>query len=234
MLSVENLRVSYGTIEALHGVSLEVNEGEFVALIGSNGAGKSTLLSTISGLLRPTEGAIRFQDTRLDKTPPYKIVALGVCQVPEGRRIFAGLTVRENLEMGAYVPRNRETFDRNLERVYKLFPVLAEREEQEGGTLSGGEQQMLAVGRALMSNPRLLLLDEPSLGLAPLLVEELYDAIVEIRLSGASILVVEQNAFKALSIADRGYVMEAGNLVLEGSGSSLLRNSQVKKAYLGG
>jgi branched-chain amino acid transport system ATP-binding protein len=234
MLSVENLHVSYGSVEALHGVSLEVGEGEVVALIGSNGAGKSTLLCTISGLLRPTEGCIRYRDIQLDKTPPHEIVALGVCQVPEGRRIFAGLTVRENLEMAAYLPSNRKTFDQRIERVYELFPVLAEREEQEGGTLSGGEQQMLALGRALMGNPRLLLLDEPSLGLAPLLVEELYDAIAQIQLSGASILVVEQNAFKALSIADRGYVMETGHLVLEGSGSSLLRNSQVKEAYLGG
>jgi branched-chain amino acid transport system ATP-binding protein len=233
MLSIQNLHVSYGAIKALHGISLEVGDGEIVALIGSNGAGKSTLLNTISGLLRPTEGTIVYQGISLERTPPNKIVELGVCQVPEGRRIFQSMTVLENLEIGSYLPDNRKNFDRNLQRVHQLFPRLAEREKQEAGTLSGGEQQMLAIGRAMMGNPKLLLLDEPSLGLAPVLVEEVYEVIQEIRELGTPILVVEQNAFQALQVANRGYVIETGNIVLQDSSERLLENEQVRKAYLG-
>jgi branched-chain amino acid transport system ATP-binding protein len=234
MLNIENLYVSYGEIEALHGVSIEVNEGEIVAIIGSNGAGKSTLLNTISGLLRPKQGSIQFKDIRLDTTPPDKIVELGVCQVPEGRRIFATMTVLENLEMGAQLPENRKTYKQNLEKVYALFPRLLERIKQEAGTLSGGEQQMLAIGRAIMGNPKMLLLDEPSLGLAPVLIEEVYRVIVEIQAAGTPILLVEQNAYQALKVANRGYVIETGNIVLRDTASNLLQNSQVREAYLGG
>ncbi len=234
MLNIENLYVSYGEIEALHGISIEVNEGEIVAIIGSNGAGKSTLLNTISGLLRPKQGSIQFKDIRLDTTPADKIVEYGVCQVPEGRRIFATMTVLENLEMGAQLPENRKTYKRNLERVYTLFPRLLERIKQEAGTLSGGEQQMLAIGRALMGNPKMLLLDEPSLGLAPVLIEEVYRVIVEIQESGTPILLVEQNAYQALKVANRGYVIETGNIVLRDTASNLLQNNQVREAYLGG
>ncbi len=234
MLKITDLVVSYGAIEALHGISLEVREGEIVAIIGSNGAGKSTLLNTISGLLRPKSGKILNDDIPLHKTAPNKIVAMGICQVPEGRRIFSSLSVRDNLEMGAILPENWKTFDRNLERVHKLFPRLQERENQAGGTLSGGEQQMLAIGRALMANPKLLLLDEPSLGLAPVIIEEVYKVIREIQKSGTSILLVEQNAFQALKVADRGYVIETGTITIEDTASRLLENDQVKKAYLGG
>lgn len=234
MLKITDLVVSYGAIEALHGISLEVSEGEIVAIIGSNGAGKSTLLNTISGLLRPKSGTIFNDDIPLHKTAPNKIVAMGICQVPEGRRIFSSLSVRDNLEMGAILPQNWKTFDRNLERVHKLFPRLQERENQAGGTLSGGEQQMLAIGRALMANPKLLLLDEPSLGLAPVIIEEVYKVIREIQKSGTSILLVEQNAFQALKVADRGYVIETGTITIEDTASRLLTNNEVKKAYLGG
>jgi branched-chain amino acid transport system ATP-binding protein len=233
MLTIENVRVSYGAIEALHGVSLEVNEGEIVTLIGSNGAGKSTLLNTVSGLLKPTSGRLRYRGESLDKTPPDKIVAMGICQVPEGRRVFQTMSVLENLLMGAHLPANRKTIDENLKRVYKLFPRLLERTSQEAITLSGGEQQMLAIGRAVMSNPKLLLLDEPSLGLAPVLVEEVYAVLMEIRKAGTPILVVEQNAFQALSVADRGYVIETGNIVLQDTAQRLLDSKQVKEAYLG-
>ncbi|HHH81595.1 MAG TPA: ABC transporter ATP-binding protein [Chloroflexi bacterium] len=233
MLEIRDLRVAYGAIEALHGISLEVGEGEIVALIGSNGAGKSTLLNTISGLIRPTDGTILYQGKPLERTPPYEIVSMGVCQVPEGRRIFASMTVLENLELGAYLAQNRVNFQENLARTYALFPRLKEREKQEAGTLSGGEQQMLAIGRALMGNPKLLLLDEPSLGLAPRLVEEVYEVIVEIQRMGTPILVVEQNAFQALSVADRGYVIETGNIVMHDAADRLLENPQVKEAYLG-
>ena len=233
MLTIENVRVSYGAIEALHGVSLEVNEGEIVTLIGSNGAGKSTLLNTVSGLLRPTSGSVRYRGESLEKTPPDKIVAMGICQVPEGRRVFQTMSVLENLLMGAHLPANRKTIDENLKRVYKLFPRLLERTGQEAITLSGGEQQMLAIGRAVMSNPKLLLLDEPSLGLAPVLVEEVYAVLMEIRKAGTPILVVEQNAFQALSVADRGYVIETGNIVLQDTAQRLLNSKQVKEAYLG-
>jgi len=233
MLTIENVRVSYGAIEALHGVSLEVNEGEIVTLIGSNGAGKSTLLNTVSGLLRPTSGTVFYHGKSLEKIPPDKIVALGICQVPEGRRVFQTMSVLENLLMGAHLPANRKTIDENLKRVYKLFPRLLERTSQEAITLSGGEQQMLAIGRAVMSNPKLLLLDEPSLGLAPVLVEEVYAVLLEIRKAGTPILVVEQNAFQALSVADRGYVIETGNIVLQDTAQRLLDSKQVKEAYLG-
>jgi len=233
MLEIRDLRVAYGAIEALHGISLEVGEGEIVALIGSNGAGKSTLLNTISGLIRPTDGTILYQGKPLERTPPYEIVSMGVCQVPEGRRIFASMTVLENLELGAYLAQNRVNFQENLARTYALFPRLKEREKQEAGTLSGGEQQMLAIGRALMGNPKLLLLDEPSLGLAPRLVEEVYEVIVEIQRMGTPILVVEQNAFQALSVADRGYVIETGNIVMHDAADRLLEDPQVKEAYLG-
>jgi branched-chain amino acid transport system ATP-binding protein len=234
MLKIQNLHVSYGAIKALHGISLEVNAGEVVALIGSNGAGKSTLLNTISGLLRPVEGSIRFEDIPLEKTAPNEIVGLGVCQVPEGRRIFYSLSVLENLEMGAHLPKNKKNFKQNQELVYDLFPRLKEREKQAGGTLSGGEQQMLAIGRALMSNPKLLLLDEPSLGLAPVLVEDVYKVIQDInKRAGVTLLIVEQNAFQVLNIADRGYVLETGNIVLEQKAQELLNNDEIKKAYLG-
>ena len=234
MLNIENLVVAYGEIEALHGVSIEVREGEIVAIIGSNGAGKSTLLNTISGLNRPKQGKLTFKDVDLAATRPDRIVELGVCQVPEGRRIFASMSVMENLEMGAQLRQNQESFARNLVRVYELFPRVKERVKQEAGTLSGGEQQMLAIGRAMMSNPKLLLLDEPSLGLAPVLVEEVYRVIVEIQHSGTPILLVEQNAFQALRVANRGYVIETGNIVLSDSAENLLENDQVRAAYLGG
>ena len=234
MLKIQNLHVSYGAIKALHGISLEVNAGEVVALIGSNGAGKSTLLNTISGLLRPVEGSIRFENIPLEKTAPNEIVGMGVCQVPEGRRIFYSLSVLENLEMGAHLPKNKKNFKQNQELVYDLFPRLKEREKQAGGTLSGGEQQMLAIGRALMSNPKLLLLDEPSLGLAPVLVEDVYKVIQDInKRAGVTLLIVEQNAFQVLNIADRGYVLETGNIVLEQKAQELLNNDEIKKAYLG-
>jgi branched-chain amino acid transport system ATP-binding protein len=234
MLKISNLHVSYGAIKALHGISLEINRGEIVALIGSNGAGKSTLLNTISGLLRPVNGTILFENIPLEKTPPNQIVGLGVCQVPEGRRIFYSMSVLENLEMGAHLPENKKNFKQNLERVYTLFPRLKEREKQAGGTLSGGEQQMLAIGRALMSNPKLLLLDEPSLGLAPVVVEDVYSVIQEInKQTGVTLFIVEQNAFQVLSIADRGYVLETGSIVLEQKAEELLDNEEIKKAYLG-
>jgi len=233
MLKISNLHVSYGAIRALHGISIEVNEGEIVALIGSNGAGKSTLLNAISGLLRPTEGSIVYQGQEIHTLPPEEIVALGICQVPEGRRVFADMTVRENLEMGAYLPQNVKNFNENIDWVYQIFPRLSEREKQKADTLSGGEQQMLAISRALMGNPKLLLLDEPSLGLAPVLVEEVYANILKIQKAGTPLLIVEQNAFQALSVANRGYVIETGNIVLEDEAKSLLSNEKVKAAYLG-
>jgi branched-chain amino acid transport system ATP-binding protein len=233
MLKVQDLYVSYGVIEALHGVSIEVKEGEIVAIIGSNGAGKSTLLNTISGLLRPKKGSIHFKDVQLHTTAPNNIVALGICQVPEGRRIFATMTVLENLEMGAQLPQNQKSFKQNLKHVYQLFPRLEERAKQEAGTLSGGEQQMLAIGRALMGNPKLLLLDEPSLGLAPFLVDEVYDVITKIQSEGVAILLVEQNAYQALKVARRGYVIETGTIVLEDAADLLLKNKQIQEAYLG-
>ncbi len=233
LLEVKDLNVYYGAIHALQGISFYLNEGEIVTLIGANGAGKSTTLNTISGILRPRSGQVFFEGKDITFTPAEEIVRLGVCQSPEGRKIFATLTVMENLEMGAYTQNNKEEIQKNLERVFRSFPRLKERQNQLGGTLSGGEQQMLAIGRALMSRPRLLLLDEPSMGLSPILVEEIFNIIQEINAQGTSILLVEQNAQMALSVAHRGYVLETGKIVLEGDSNDLLHNPMVAKAYLG-
>ena len=233
LLEVNDLHVFYGAIHALQGVSFSLDEGEIVTLIGANGAGKSTTLKTISGLLRPRQGSIRYQDTDLTKVSAPRIVSLGISQVPEGRKVFAPLTVRENLEMGAYSRNNAAEIARSMERVFASFPRLKERINQPSGTLSGGEQQMLAMGRGLMSNPKLLLLDEPSMGLSPLLVEEIFRIIEEINKTGTSILLVEQNAAMALSIAHRAYVLETGSVALEGPARELLENPRVKAAYLG-
>jgi branched-chain amino acid transport system ATP-binding protein len=234
MLEVKNLHVYYGAIHALKGISFHVNEGEIVALIGANGAGKSTTLSTISGLLQPREGNVIFRGEDISLTPAEQTVQKGVVQVPEGRKIFATLTVMENLEMGAYTQRNKAQFKQDLEYVFTLFPRLKERQKQLGGTFSGGEQQMLAMARALMSNPTMLLLDEPSMGLSPILVEQIFDIIQDINKKGTSILLVEQNAQMALSIADRAYVLETGEIKLEGSAQEVLHNPSVIEAYLGG
>jgi len=233
MLEVKDLHVFYGAIHALHGISFSLEEGEIVTLIGANGAGKSTTLKTISGLLRPRQGSIMFHNQDLIRVSAPKIVALGISQVPEGRKVFAPLTVRENLEMGAYTRNDPKEIQQSMERVFGSFPRLKERINQPGGTLSGGEQQMLAMGRGMMSNPKLLLLDEPSMGLSPLLVEEIFRIIEEINKQGTSILLVEQNAAMALSIANRAYVLETGNVALEGPAAELLENPQVKAAYLG-
>ncbi|MCG2770233.1 MAG: ABC transporter ATP-binding protein [Chloroflexota bacterium] len=233
LLEIENLHVFYGAIEALHGLSFHVDEGEIVALIGANGAGKSTILNTISGLLRPREGSIHFRQQDITNTPASRIVKLGISQVPEGRKIFAPLTVKENLEMGAYTRSDKSEIAESMKSAFASFPRLEERLQQLGGTLSGGEQQMLAMGRGLMSRPSLLLLDEPSMGLAPILVEEIFRIIEKINEQGTSILLVEQNANMALSVADRGYVLETGQIVLEGSARELRENPEVKAAYLG-
>lgn len=233
VLKVENINVYYGSIHAIKGISFEVHDGEIVTLIGANGAGKSTTLNTISGLLHHTTGSISFMGESLEKVPPHKIVELGIAQVPEGRRVFAHMTVQENLEMGAYT-QNDDSIHDDLEKVYALFPRLKERYRQSAGTLSGGEQQMLAMARALMSRPKLLMLDEPSMGLAPILVEQIFDIIADLHKHGATILLVEQNAQMALSIAGRGYVMETGKIVTTGTGSELLSSEEVRKAYLGG
>ena len=233
VLKVENINVYYGSIHAIKGISFEVYDGEIVTLIGANGAGKSTTLNTISGLLHHTTGSISFMGESLDKIPPHKIVELGLAQVPEGRRVFAQMTVHENLEMGAYT-QNDKTIHEDIEKVYALFPRLKERYKQSAGTLSGGEQQMLAMARALMSRPKLLMLDEPSMGLAPILVEQIFDIIADLHKTGATILLVEQNAQMALSIAGRGYVMETGKIVTTGTGKELLSSEEVRKAYLGG
>ena len=233
LLDVRDLNVYYGAIHALQGISFTVSEGEIVTLIGANGAGKSTTLCTISGLLRPRRGSIRFQGRDITMMPAEQIVRLGIIQVPEGRKIFAPLTVRENLEMGAYTRKNKAEIQQSLERVFASFPRLKERINQLGGTLSGGEQQMLATGRGLMSGPTLLLLDEPSMGLSPILVEEIFKIIQEINAKGTSILLVEQNAHMALSIAHRAYVLETGRIVLEGTTTDVRENPQVKAAYLG-
>ena len=233
MLSVYNINVWYGAIQAIKSVSFEVNDGEIVALIGANGAGKSTTLKTLSGLLRSRTGSITFMDQDLMHMPAEKIVEQGLVHVPEGRRIFQQMTVEENLDMGAYT-QPKETITGNLERVYEHFPRLKERRRQIAGTLSGGEQQMLAMGRALMANPKLLMLDEPSMGLAPILVEQIFEIIQALHQAGTTILLVEQNAQAALSIATRGYVMETGTITLSGSGQDLLHNDDVRKAYLGG
>jgi len=232
MLKVEALDVSYGEIRALKGVGLEVGQGEIVTILGNNGAGKTTTLKTISGLLHPTRGTITLENQSLVDVPPHAIVAKGVAHVPEGRRIFNRLTVRENLTMGAYL-RSDGGVVGDLERVFGLFPRLAERITQVAGTLSGGEQQMLAIGRALMANPRLLLLDEPSMGLAPVLVEQIFDTIIDINRQGMTILLVEQNAAMALSIAHRGYVLETGSIALTGTAAELSDNTDVRRAYLG-
>lgn len=234
MLQIDNIDVYYGKIQALKGVSLTVNDGETVALIGSNGAGKSTTLRTISGLLRPKQGRITYNGQPIDKLPSHEIVRLGVVHCPEGRRIFGSLSVNENLRLGAVTQSDANLIEKTRRDVYELFPRLSERANQQAGTLSGGEQQMLAIGRAMMSQPKLLLLDEPSLGLAPLLVESVFDIIQQIKARGVTILLVEQNAWQALEIADRGYVMETGKITLTDSAAALLTNSQVEQAYLGG
>ena len=232
LLAVEDVHTYYGNIHALRGVSLEVNRGEVVTLIGSNGAGKSTLLRTISGLIRPRSGGVQLENRRLDQLEPHQIVELGVCQAPEGRRIFPRMSVLENLEMGAFARRDARIAE-DLDRVYALFPRLKERTGQIAGTLSGGEQQMLAIGRALMSRPTVLLLDEPSMGLAPILVETIFGVIREINQQGTTILLVEQNALMALTVADRGYVLQTGQIVLHDTAEALQRNESVRKAYLG-
>jgi branched-chain amino acid transport system ATP-binding protein len=233
LLEVEDLNVYYGAIHALQGVSFSVDQGEIVTLIGANGAGKSTTLRTISGLLRPRRGAVRFRGEEITMTPAEQIVRLGIGQVPEGRRIFAPLTVRENLEMGAFTRKEPAEIAQSMERVFASFPRLKERINQLGGTLSGGEQQMLATARGLMSRPTLLLLDEPSMGLSPIMVEEIFRIIAEINLQGTSILLVEQNALMALQIAHRAYVLETGRIVLQGTAKELRESSKVKEAYLG-
>src|SRR5512136_1836553 len=233
ILEVENVHTYYGQIHALNGVSLAVEKEEIVTLIGANGAGKSTLLKTTSGLLRPRQGAIRLEGEDLTRYPPHEIVAKGVVQVPEGRRVFGRLTVTENLEMGAFACRDPKVIKGNIDRVFALFPRLEERRKQLSGTLSGGEQQMLATGRALMANPRLMLLDEPSMGLAPVLVDSIFDTIKQLHAGGTTILLVEQNARIALQIATRGYVLQTGIVVLEDTAENLRRNEMVRKAYLG-
>jgi branched-chain amino acid transport system ATP-binding protein len=233
ILQVSDVHTYYGNIHALKGLSLSVGRGEVVTLIGNNGAGKTSMLNTISGLLKPKEGEITFEDKRIDGISPHQIVRLGISQVPEGRKIFARLTVTENLEMGAFTRKNGARVSKDMQAVFELFPRLDERRTQIAGTLSGGEQQMLAIGRALMARPRLLILDEPSMGLAPILVESIFDTIVNINSEGTTILLVEQNAMAALSIANYGYVLETGKIVLEGDGAALLDDPEVRKAYLG-
>jgi branched-chain amino acid transport system ATP-binding protein len=234
MLKVENLQVYYGAIHALQGVSFHLEKGEVVALIGANGAGKSTVLNTISGILRPREGSVSFEGQDIHEVPPQDIVRKGVIQVPEGRKIFSRMTVTENLEMGAYTHTDRASIARDMDAVFERFSRLRERRNQLGGTLSGGEQQMLAIGRGLMAHPTLLLLDEPSMGLSPILVEQIFDIIQDINEQGTSILLVEQNAQMALAIADRAYVLETGKIVMQGTGDDLLKDSNVIEAYLGG
>ncbi|MED4053920.1 ABC transporter ATP-binding protein [Niallia taxi] len=234
MLKVEDINVYYGNIQALKGVSLEVNEGEIVTLIGANGAGKSTLLKTLSGLLKPKKGSIQYLGKPISGKAAQTIVKAGISHVPEGRRVFANMTVEENLELGAYLRSDKSEIKKDLEKVYEVFPRLQERKKQLSGTLSGGEQQMLAMGRAIMARPKLLLLDEPSMGLAPLFVKTIFKVIQEINQSGTTILLVEQNANMALSIADRGYVIETGKVVLSGTAAELQESDDLKQAYLGG
>jgi len=233
LLKLENIKTYYGNIRALKGISLEVDESEIVSLIGGNGAGKSTTLMTISGVLTPLEGDVLYKGQSIAAVRPDNIVQMGVCQVPEGRMIFPLLSVSENLDLGAYLRRDRDGIKKDFERVFNLFPILRERRKQAGGTLSGGEQQMLAIGRALMGQPKLLLLDEPSLGLAPILVDSIFETIGQINEQGMTILLVEQNAQLALQFSHRGYVIETGKIVLSDTSSELLENEQVKKAYLG-
>lgn len=233
LLELANVKTYYGNIRALKGISIEVNEGEIVCLIGGNGAGKSTTLMTISGVLTPMDGEVLFQGQSIVSVRPDNIVQMGICQVPEGRMIFPLLTVMENLDMGAYLRKDKDGIKEDFEKVFELFPVLRERCKQAGGTLSGGEQQMLAIGRALMAHPKLLLLDEPSLGLAPILVDTIFDIIRRINQQGTTILLVEQNAQLALQFSHRGYVIETGEIALADTSAALLKNEQVKKAYLG-
>ena len=234
MLHIKDIDVYYGNIQALRGISLEVNEGEIVTLIGANGAGKSTLLKTISGLLKPKKGSIEYLGSSIDGKPAQSIVKAGISHVPEGRRVFANMTVEENLELGAYLRKDRDGIKKDLEHVYELFPRLLERRKQLSGTLSGGEQQMLAMGRALMSKPKLIILDEPSMGLAPLMVKNIFNIIEMVNKEGVTVLLVEQNANMALSVADRAYVLETGSIVLAGTAKELQESDEVKAAYLGG
>ena len=233
MLEVKDLEVYYGMIQAIKGISFEVNKGEVIALIGANGAGKTTTLHTITGLLSPKKGSVMFEGKDITKIPAHKIVSMGMAHVPEGRRVFADLSVYENLKLGAYTRKDKENLNKDLESIYERFPRLAERKNQSAGTLSGGEQQMLAMGRALMSKPSIILMDEPSMGLSPILVNEIFDIIESISKSGTTVLLVEQNAKKALSIADMAYVLETGKIVTSGKASELLENDSIKKAYLG-
>lgn len=233
MLEVKDIEVYYGVIQAIKGISFEVNEGEVIALIGANGAGKTTTLHTITGLLSPKKGSVTFEGQDITKVPAHKIVSLGMAHVPEGRRVFAELTVYQNLKMGAYTRMDKAEIEETLQMVYKRFPRLEERKNQLAGTLSGGEQQMLAMGRALMSHPKIILMDEPSMGLSPIFVNEIFEIIKEVSQDGTTVLLVEQNAKKALSIADRAYVLETGKVTLEGAASDLLHDESVQKAYLG-
>ncbi|MFW5730015.1 MAG: ABC transporter ATP-binding protein [Desulfonatronovibrionaceae bacterium] len=234
LLRVKDLFVNYGNVEALHGIHLNVEQGEIVTILGANGAGKSTTLMTISGLVRPKKGEIYYKDTAINKLEGHEVVKLGIAQVPEGRRVFPTLTVQENLNLGAFTITDKDVVQKSLKWIFQLFPRLEERREQLAGTLSGGEQQMLAIARGLMAGPRLLLLDEPSLGLAPILVKSIFETIKEINASGVTVLLVEQNARAALKLAHRGYVMEVGKIVLEDSSEKLLKNPEVRRAYLGG
>ena len=233
MLSVKDLEVHYGMIKAIKGVSFDVNQGEVIALIGANGAGKTTILHTVSGLLQPSKGSVIFEGQDITKIPAHKIVSLGLAHVPEGRRVFSQLTVLENLKLGAYTRKDKNEMEETMKMIYKRFPRLEERKNQISGTLSGGEQQMLAMGRALMSHPKIILMDEPSMGLSPIFVEEIFNIIRDISASGTTVLLVEQNAKKALNIADRAYVLETGNIILEGDAKKLMNDESVKKAYLG-
>ncbi|MCW6665530.1 ABC transporter ATP-binding protein [Aerococcaceae bacterium NML180378] len=234
MLAVKDLTVNYGMINAVRQVSFEVNEGEIVSLIGANGAGKSTILRTISGLIRANHGTIHYEGADITRLSAKKIVQLGLAHVPEGRHVFKGLTVRENLEMGAFLRKDKDGIATDMEQVFERFPILKERHKQDASTLSGGEQQMLAMGRALMTRPKLLLLDEPSMGLAPIFIKEIFNIIQDIQHQGTTVLLIEQNAKMALSIATRGYVLETGSIVLSGTGQELLESDAVQKAYLGG
>ncbi|MDE6974758.1 MAG: ABC transporter ATP-binding protein [Lachnospiraceae bacterium] len=233
MLEIKDLEVYYGMIQAIKGVSFEVNEGEVIALIGANGAGKTTILHTITGLLEAKKGTVTFDGKDITKVPAHRIVTMGMAHVPEGRRVFSNLTVFQNLKMGAFTRKDKTEIEESLKTVYKRFPRLEERQNQLAGTLSGGEQQMLAMGRALMSHPRIILMDEPSMGLSPIFVNEIFDIIKKVSAGGTTVLLVEQNAKKALSISDRGYVLETGNIVLSGKSDELLNNDSIKKAYLG-
>lgn len=232
ILEVKDLEVYYGVIQAIKGISFEVNEGEIIALIGANGAGKTTTLQTITGLIPPKAGKIFYEGKEITRIPGYKLVSMGIAHVPEGRRVFAEMTVLQNLKMGAYTRKDKSELEETLESIYKRFPRLEERKNQLAGTLSGGEQQMLAMGRALMSHPRLIVMDEPSMGLSPIYVNEIFEIIQEINKSGTTVLLVEQNAKKALSIANKAYVLETGNIVLSGDAKELMNNDSVKKAYL--